>query len=86
MWPQSTPDVKKSQLYRIYRFVSITIEDIIHRPVFIKTQLNSIGLPYLLGNTLRLRYEPNMLTLPNKRLMRTYHWISLFMSYIKSAN
>jgi hypothetical protein len=22
----------------------------------------------------------------NKRLMRTYHWISLFMSYIKSAN
>jgi hypothetical protein len=20
---------------------------------------------------------------PNKRLMRTYHWISLFMSYIK---
>jgi hypothetical protein len=23
---------------------------------------------------------------PNKRLMRTYHWISLFMSYIKSAN
>jgi hypothetical protein len=23
---------------------------------------------------------------PNKRLMRTYHWISLFMAYIKSAN
>jgi hypothetical protein len=23
---------------------------------------------------------------PKKRLMRTYHWISLFMSYIKSAN
>jgi hypothetical protein len=23
---------------------------------------------------------------PDKRLMRTYHWISLFMSYIKSAN
>jgi hypothetical protein len=23
---------------------------------------------------------------PNKRLMRTYHWISLFMSYIKPAN
>jgi hypothetical protein len=23
---------------------------------------------------------------PNERLMRTYHWISLFMSYIKSAN
>jgi hypothetical protein len=23
---------------------------------------------------------------PNKRLMRTYHWISLFMSYTKSAN
>jgi hypothetical protein len=23
---------------------------------------------------------------PNKRLMRTYHWIRLFMSYIKSAN
>jgi hypothetical protein len=23
---------------------------------------------------------------PNKRLMRTYHCISLFMSYIKSAN
>jgi hypothetical protein len=23
---------------------------------------------------------------PNKRLMRTYHWISLFMSYIQSAN
>jgi hypothetical protein len=21
-----------------------------------------------------------------KRLMRTYHWISLFMSYIQSAN
>jgi hypothetical protein len=23
---------------------------------------------------------------PNKRLIRTYHWISLLMSYIKSAN
>jgi hypothetical protein len=23
---------------------------------------------------------------PNERLMRTYHWISLFISYIKSAN
>jgi hypothetical protein len=23
---------------------------------------------------------------PKRRLMRTYHWISLFMSYIKSAN
>jgi hypothetical protein len=23
---------------------------------------------------------------PNKRLVRTYHWISLFMSYIKSSN
>jgi hypothetical protein len=23
---------------------------------------------------------------PKKRLMRTYHWISLFMSYIQSAN
>jgi hypothetical protein len=23
---------------------------------------------------------------PNKRLTRTYHWISLFMSYIQSAN
>jgi hypothetical protein len=23
---------------------------------------------------------------PNKRLMRTYHWISLLKSYIKSAN
>jgi hypothetical protein len=23
---------------------------------------------------------------PNKRLMRTYHWISLFKSYIQSAN
>jgi hypothetical protein len=23
---------------------------------------------------------------PKKRLMRTYHWISLFMSYIKSTN
>jgi hypothetical protein len=22
----------------------------------------------------------------NKRLMRTHHWISLFMSYMKSAN
>jgi hypothetical protein len=23
---------------------------------------------------------------PNKRLMETYHWINLFMSYIQSAN
>jgi hypothetical protein len=23
---------------------------------------------------------------PSKRLMRTYHWINLFMSYIKLAN
>jgi hypothetical protein len=23
---------------------------------------------------------------PKKRLMRTYHWISLFKSYIQSAN
>jgi hypothetical protein len=28
-----------------------------------KTKLNSIGLSYLTGNTLRLHYEPNRLTL-----------------------
>jgi hypothetical protein len=31
-------------------------------PLF-KTQLNSIGLSYLTGNTLRLRYEANRLLL-----------------------
>jgi hypothetical protein len=40
---------------------SITILYIIHRPLFYLKQLNSISLPYLTENTLRLRYEPNRL-------------------------
>jgi hypothetical protein len=33
-----------------------------------------------------MRHSSETASRPNKRLMRTYHWISLFMSYIKSAN
>jgi hypothetical protein len=42
--------------------LTITVLDIIHRPVFY-LKLNSIGCPYLTGNTLILRYEPNRLIL-----------------------
>jgi hypothetical protein len=41
-------------LWRWYINVTITILDIIHRPVFYLKQLNSIGL-----YEIRLRYEPN---------------------------
>jgi hypothetical protein len=51
---------------KIYRFVTTvyTILDIINRPVFY-LKLNSTlqVCPYLTGNTLRLRYEPNRLML-----------------------
>jgi hypothetical protein len=50
------------------KWINVTIEipGIIHRPVFhLKTQLNSTlqSSPYLTGNTLRLRHEPNRLML-----------------------
>jgi hypothetical protein len=41
-----------------------TILDIIHRPYLLfKTQPTLMVRPYLTGNTLRLRYEPNRLML-----------------------
>jgi hypothetical protein len=51
-------------LWRWYINVTITIMDIIHRPVFY-LKLNSTlqVCPYLTGNTLRLRYEPDRLML-----------------------
>jgi hypothetical protein len=51
-------------LWRWYINVTITILDIVHRPVFY-SKYNSTLLvcPYLTGNTLRLRHEPNRLML-----------------------
>jgi hypothetical protein len=51
-------------LWRWYINITVTILDIIHRPVFY-LKLNSTlqVCPYLTGNTLRLRYEPNRLML-----------------------
>jgi hypothetical protein len=50
-------------LLRWYINGTITILDIIHRPVFY-LKLNSTQVcPYLTGNTLLLRYEPNRLML-----------------------
>jgi hypothetical protein len=51
-------------LWRCYINITITILDIIHRPAFY-LELNSTLLvcPYLTGNSLRLRYEPNRLIL-----------------------
>jgi hypothetical protein len=51
-------------LWRWYINITITILDIIRRSVFYLKQLNFIGVyPYLIGNTLYLRYEPNRLML-----------------------
>jgi hypothetical protein len=51
-------------LWRWHINVTITIPDIVHRPVFY-SKLNSTlyVCPYLTGNTLRLRYESNRLML-----------------------
>jgi hypothetical protein len=47
-----------------YINITITILDINHRPVFyLKLSSTLYGFPYLTGNTLRLRYEPNRLML-----------------------
>jgi hypothetical protein len=49
-------------LWRWYINISITILDIMHRPVFyLKLNSSLYVCPYLTGNTLRLRYEPNNL-------------------------
>jgi hypothetical protein len=44
--------------------ITITILDISHRPVlYLKLNSTLYVCPYLTGNTLRLRYEPNSLML-----------------------
>jgi hypothetical protein len=46
------------------QFITITVLDNIHRPVFyLKLNLTPQVCPYLTGNTLRLRYDPNRLIL-----------------------
>jgi hypothetical protein len=51
-------------LWRWYIHITITIMDIIHRHVFyLKLSSTLYACPYLTGNTLRLRYEPNRLML-----------------------
>jgi hypothetical protein len=51
-------------LWRLYINITITILDIIHRPVFyLKFNSTLYVCSYLTGNTLRLRYEPNRLML-----------------------
>jgi hypothetical protein len=51
-------------LWRWYINITITILDIIHCPVFyLKLNSTQYVCPYLTGNTLRLRYEPNRLML-----------------------
>jgi hypothetical protein len=47
-----------------WKNITITIVDIIHRPVFYFKLGSTLQVcPYLTGNTLRLRYEPNRLML-----------------------
>jgi hypothetical protein len=59
-------------LWRRYINITITILDIIHRPVFyLKLSSTSIVCLYLTGNTLRLRYEPNRL-MPSIGLWRRH--------------
>jgi hypothetical protein len=55
---------RSTGLWRWYITITVTILDIIQRPVFY-LKLNSTleVCPYLTGNTLRLRYEPNRLML-----------------------
>jgi hypothetical protein len=51
-------------LLRWYINITITILDVIHRPVFYLNLNSTLYVcPYLTGNTLRLRYEPNRLML-----------------------
>jgi hypothetical protein len=56
--------IRSIGLWRWYINVTITILDIIHRPVFyLKLNSTLYVCPYLTGNTLRLRYESNRLML-----------------------
>jgi hypothetical protein len=59
-----TNHIRSAGLWRGYINTTITILDIIHRPVFY-LKLNSTlwVCPYLTRTTLRLRYEPNRLIL-----------------------
>jgi hypothetical protein len=55
--------VRSTGLWRWYINITITIMDIIHRPVFyLKLSSTLQGFPYLTGNTC-FRYEPNRLML-----------------------
>jgi hypothetical protein len=64
-------------LLRWYINITIRILDIIHRPVFyLKHNSTLLVCPYLRGNTLRLRYEPNRLIL-SIGLLRWYMNITI---------
>jgi hypothetical protein len=70
------PKLQSQIMNRVCRVVAIvinttiTVLDIIHRLVFC-LKLNSIDCPYITGNILRLRYEPNRLIL-SKGFWRWY--------------
>jgi hypothetical protein len=54
----------RQQSIKLISSVTITILDIIHRPVlYLKLYSTLQVCPYLTGNTLRFRYEPNRLML-----------------------
>jgi hypothetical protein len=56
--------IKSMGLWQWYIIITITILDIIHRPAFhLKLNSNVNFCLYPIGNTLRLRYEPNRLML-----------------------
>jgi hypothetical protein len=50
-------------LWRWYINITIRILDIIHRPVLYLKLSSTLGCPYLIENTLRLRHKPNKLML-----------------------
>jgi hypothetical protein len=57
--------IRSIRFVTIVYYITITILYIIHRPVFyLKLNPTLQVCPYLTGNTLRLRYEPNRLMLP----------------------
>jgi hypothetical protein len=61
-------------LWRWYINITITIVDIIHRPVFYLKRSSTLQVcPYLTGNTLRLRYEPKQVNAIYRFVMMV-HW------------
>jgi hypothetical protein len=83
LWSTCTSLIKIAEFPSIRSFHELCFSKELVRKEVISVQI----CPLLIGFSFFCFYIVSSETAsrPNKRLMRTYHWISLFMSYIKSA-